>query len=676
MKTEDLVNLREINSYILFNVARERLCLNLSLVKEVIEVKHIKPFPRASRKFEGIHNLRGEIIPVLNLNETLGLQEYTGARTGETAEIKVLVIEHPYEKFGMVVDQVYEIITLSEQILESVPDSVETEIPIDFIENVGAVDDQPVIFLDLHRIIEDIFVQAPIERPEYQGMSLQEDALELIEQGGTGGIPTSLSIDLTPAQQDALVELANIASGSSMTALSELLKTKKKIDLYVSEVEIVKIGDIPEIFGGAQNRAFMVKSEIKKSLQATNFLIFPYAGMAELLSQIADLSLKKEGIKELSDLGKDEQSAIEEIGNIISAHYISAISDFLNLKLYKEAPVLGFDMLGSLIDTFLVEQSQFLSELVCLHTQISVAKLEIEGAFLFVPHKASIKKFLKNLTVDHVVDAMGDKTKAKPKKAGTKTAKKKATKKKSTKKKSSKKKTTKKKSVTIKSKKKKASKRKKPPAKKQGKLEFTEEDMDTFRELGNIGAGHAGNALSQMINKKVMLDIPETRLLSVSQIKDQFKKVGDYITGSFSTVKKSVDANILLMFPVEHMERLFQIVLELDKPKKLPRSGNLGESDQSVIMELSSILIGHYIAALSNFLHLPIDPPEHNYYFEKLENFFKKLEQGSQKDVISMVIETRMEVVGTDPILGYFVMIPNTLNLKKILARIKEIWET
>ncbi len=678
-----VVKTHKYSDVIIFELGKELLALNLSIVKEVIEINHIKPFPLAGEKIQGIINLRGQVLPVLNMKKILNLP--SGTEEEKRKFFKILIVEHSYEKFGFVVDEIHKIEAGVKDLFLNIPDTLPTMIDIEYIENTGMLNKQPLIFLNIDRIIEGQFSQIPIIKTTGKTMRQDKEIQKYIDQMQTSSRPEDLKFTLTDPQADALKELANIAAGNAITALGELLSAKKKIELFVSSVEVVEIADIPEILGGPDSMVFAVKSEVLRELQATNYLLFPFDGLSEMLYQISGIDIRKKKVGTLADLDKEEKSAIEEIGNIVTAHYISAISDFLRIKMYKESPQLGFDMLGSLIDSFLIDQSQHLSELVCLHTSMRIEAYKVNGAFLFLPHKNSLKKLVEQLTVENIVEILDGKRKtqnrlqaaietqdqgslipinpqAKPVSKPEKIA--------------SKLEPEAKKSVKTTA---------RAAAKKAGKTvaesgknvanAYSPADLDIFSELGNIGAGHASNALSQMINKKVMIDVPNVSLMTVEKIGSTFKQIGETITGTFSLVSKNVDANILLIFSVESMEHLLQIVLELAKPKKLRSLKDITENEQSAIMELNSILIGHYISALSNFLRIPIDPPKHQFFFETADNFFKNLEQQTDKNVISVVIETKMDVIGTEPIIGYFIMIPSEENLQAILKRIQEIWQ-
>ncbi len=439
MTENEEINRQETSDIIIFNEGREVLGLDLSIVKEVIEVDHVKPFPLASKKIEGVINLRDEIVPIVNTKTALNLSD-NGLRT--VGKSKILIIEHPLEKIGLLVDAVQEILPITDDLFVDVPDSVQTEIDLKYIEQVGVFRNRPLIFLDIDSFIENLFISLP-----------------------------------------------------------EAFRAKSKTQRSVDRDQYVKLGE-------------------KAELRATPVQVPPAA--------------------------------------------------------------------------------------------IKSAKTVVTPAAPATPAKSTAKAA----------------TPRKPAKKGT-----------------------------------------------PEKMEFSESDLDIFSELGNIGAGHASNALSQMINKKVMIDVPLVSLTTMDKLRGMFGKIGDMVTGTFSLVTKNVDANIVLMFSVQSIENILQIILDLPKPKKLKSANDVAENEQSAIQELNSILIGNYVAALSNFLRVSIDPPKHHFFFEKTETFLANLEKESEKDVVTVIIETKMNVVGTEPIIGYFLMIPSAQNLKDILKRIQEIWE-
>ena len=72
--------------------------------------------------------------------------------------------------------------------------------------------------------------------------------------------------------------------------------------------------------------------------------------------------------------------------------------------------------------------------------------------------------------------------------------------------------------------------------------------MDVFRELGNIGAGNAGNALSQMLNKKVYLEIPPAKVMPLADLVSEYSKKNQNLIGYFGVTKGTFETNLILLF--------------------------------------------------------------------------------------------------------------------------------
>src|SRR5206468_10664514 len=143
------------------------------------------------------------------------------------------------------------------------------------------------------------------------------------------GESTSL---LSTARLDALREVANIGAGHAATALSTLTATR--IMISVPMVNIVPPGDfVPEIAPGVEIVAVQMAMTGDISGQTVFLLAIP-AGL-----RLAERMLRrKRGTS--PNLGKLEQSALNESGNILAGAYLTALSDFLGMRLLLSPPSL------------------------------------------------------------------------------------------------------------------------------------------------------------------------------------------------------------------------------------------------------------------------------------------------------------------------------------------------
>ena len=138
---------------------------------------------------------------------------------------------------------------------------------------------------------------------------------------------------LSTARLDALREVANIGAGHAATALSTLTGTR--IMISVPMVNVVPPGDfIPEIAPGVE----VVAVQMAMSGDISGQTVFVLAVTAGL--RLAERMLRrKRGTS--PNLGKLEQSALNEAGNILAGAYLTALSDFLDMRLMLSPPALS-----------------------------------------------------------------------------------------------------------------------------------------------------------------------------------------------------------------------------------------------------------------------------------------------------------------------------------------------
>jgi len=133
-------------------------------VREIREVEHITPVPYAPIYIEGVTNLRGEVIPVVNLRRRFGIEE---KERGEKNKIMMVVQGDDKKAVGIVVDSVMEVMDVSQNEIESASDILSTT-DSDYVLGVAKRGEDLIILLDLQRIVskKDIGVTKEEETAE------------------------------------------------------------------------------------------------------------------------------------------------------------------------------------------------------------------------------------------------------------------------------------------------------------------------------------------------------------------------------------------------------------------------------------------------------------------------------------------------------------------------------
>ena len=138
----------ETRQYVVFSIADEEYCIEILRVQEIIRRTTITWLPRRPEFVKGVINLRGEIIPIVDLRIKFGLpaQEYTKFT-------RILIAQIEGKLCGMVVDNVAEVITVSKAQIEKAPVSVSRNTSSEYISGIAKSGERVMILLDITRIL-------------------------------------------------------------------------------------------------------------------------------------------------------------------------------------------------------------------------------------------------------------------------------------------------------------------------------------------------------------------------------------------------------------------------------------------------------------------------------------------------------------------------------------------
>jgi len=146
---EEAKEIVEMVQLVTFGMASETYALEIQQVEAIINMKPITRVPKAPAHIDGVINLRGEIVPVINTRHRLRLPALTSYCN---SQIIILSFEEEKVKAGFMVDSVAEVITLPETAVEP-PNRVSEGVDIDYLKGVGKQDNKIIILLNAHRIV-------------------------------------------------------------------------------------------------------------------------------------------------------------------------------------------------------------------------------------------------------------------------------------------------------------------------------------------------------------------------------------------------------------------------------------------------------------------------------------------------------------------------------------------
>lgn len=132
---------------VVFTLANETYGIAISTVNEIIRMQEITEVPRTPDFVEGVINLRGRIVPVIDLRKRFCLEAGE-----ETQASRIMVVEIQGLTVGMVVDSVSEVLRLPSDSVEPTPPMV-AGIEAAYLKGVGKWDDRLIILLDIEKVL-------------------------------------------------------------------------------------------------------------------------------------------------------------------------------------------------------------------------------------------------------------------------------------------------------------------------------------------------------------------------------------------------------------------------------------------------------------------------------------------------------------------------------------------
>jgi purine-binding chemotaxis protein CheW len=132
---------------VVFELGEENFGVDISSVESIIKMQELTKVPHSPTFVEGVTNLRGIVLPVLDLRKRFGLPKADG-----TKDTRIVVTNVDGIKVGMIVDSVSEVLTIPDSVIESTPAMI-SSVDTAFITGIAKLDNRLVILLDLTRVL-------------------------------------------------------------------------------------------------------------------------------------------------------------------------------------------------------------------------------------------------------------------------------------------------------------------------------------------------------------------------------------------------------------------------------------------------------------------------------------------------------------------------------------------
>lgn len=134
--------------------------------------------------------------------------------------------------------------------------------------------------------------------------------------------------------------------------------------------------------------------------------------------------------------------------------------------------------------------------------------------------------------------------------------------------------------------------------------ELTALQLDTLKEISNIGAGNAATSLSIMLQRKIDMTVPQAKIAPFSQITDIVGGAEKEVAGGYMQINGGWPMGIVFLIPKEHVFFFLDILFQ----SPLGTITEWGEMQKSAFKEIVNILAGSYLNALSTFTNHVFNP--------------------------------------------------------------------
>jgi chemotaxis protein CheC len=189
--------------------------------------------------------------------------------------------------------------------------------------------------------------------------------------------------------------------------------------------------------------------------------------------------------------------------------------------------------------------------------------------------------------------------------------------------------------------------------------------LDTLKEVSNVGMGHAATALSRMLNTRIDLRVPRIAMIAIGDIPERVGGAEAEVAGIRLAMNGPTRGTLLLVFPGDSARSLLTRLLGGRAAEPLDEMG------ASALKEVGNILASAYLVALGGMLGMPLLPSVPRLAWDMagavLDQILGELGETGER---ALLVETEFhgEAPLAEVIRGHFLILPDPATLEAILA--------
>ena len=185
---------------------------------------------------------------------------------------------------------------------------------------------------------------------------------------------------------DVLREIGNVGAGNATTAIASMLGIK--IDMSVPKVELLEAARLGSAICPEEEIIVGIFLEVQTDIEGSMMFLMKMDSARFLVNKLMGRDVEDE-----KDFDEMDLSALKEVGNIIAASYLNALSTMTNLVITPSIPYIAVDMAASILSVPAIQFGQFGDNALLIRTEFG-DDVMINGYFILMPEQDSYEKIL------------------------------------------------------------------------------------------------------------------------------------------------------------------------------------------------------------------------------------------------------------------------------------------
>jgi len=408
---------------VIFDLGGEVYGIDIAAVHEIIRMQLITKVPKSPFFVEGIINLRGKVIPVVDMRRRFGLPKIE-----QTTDSRIVVVESGGINTGIIVDAVTEVLRIPANSVEP-PSDIITTTDSEYLMGIAKRNGTMIILLDLDKLLSEEEMSTVLDVAAAGSAEIEEEAATKVapraeqqlttmrgeedaaEEDSGGSVQEEPEMELTveaesleekspeldpPAPQETVIDsktaattkmdlsnpyTAEMLSGGIANAVSGLSQmVGKEVRLTSFSLMKIPIKDVPDLFGGPEALVVAVYLELSGYSQGHIILVYQPQTAFDLVDML--LGRPQGSTKTLPEY---EQSVLGEVGNLMGSFFLNHLANSTGERFQPSPPAVMMDMAGAVLDIALGQVLAFSDNTYVVDTTFGTDDRQVAGTFLVVP---------------------------------------------------------------------------------------------------------------------------------------------------------------------------------------------------------------------------------------------------------------------------------------------------